>query len=698
MTPASAPDASSARDAPTGSGARASLRHHVPAAVVLIVGIALAAAAVGLVRARAEQEQQVAFERRASRAARALQTSLDLSLEVLRTMPSLFEASSEVTRREFRAFVREGLSRHSSIFAFIWVKRVFAAERPAFEQAARAEGYPDFQITESDEQRRMVRAPERAEYLPCLYIEPPIPLSFGYDEASEIRRATTAARARDSGLAVVSPRLRLIIDNPNVASVIVFVPVYGSGRTPPTVDERRRSLRGFGVELFRIAPLIARLQKTDDFAGLAMGLVDATDRTDEAILYETETQAAHVEARAHVLMSRATFPFAGRTWAMIASSAMQPLPSSVIVLTAGVLLSVSLAGIVTALNTIIRLRRRMGAALKLGQYTLQEKLGEGGMGVVYRATHAMLRRPAAIKLLLEGRTEAGDLARFEREVQLTSRLAHPNTISIFDYGRTADGVFYYVMEYLDGMDLDRLVRDDGPVEPARAIRILAQVSGALAEAHALGLIHRDIKPANIVLTERADEPDVVKVVDFGLVKTMDRDDGESAAANMITGTPLYLAPEAIASSETVDGRADIYALGAVAYFLLTGQHVFDGRTVVEVCSKHMLDQPVAPSRRLGRELPEDLEAIVLSCLAKDRDARPASAAALRVALLACRDAERYDTVAACAWWRARAARATDTKAPVGSGASAPTMAIDLRGRQGGDALTNPRPFHARARI
>jgi serine/threonine-protein kinase len=638
-----------------------------------------------LVRARAEQAQQGAFERRASRAARALQTSLDLSLEVLRTIPSLFEASTGVTRQEFRDFVREGLARHSSIFAFIWAKRVFAAERPAFEQAARAEGYPDFQITESDEQRRMVRAPERAEYLPCLYIEPPIPLSFGYDEASELRRATTAGRARDSGSAVVSPRLRLIIDNPNVASVIVFVPVYAGGSTPPTVDERRRSLRGFGVELFRIAPLIARLRTTDDFAGMAMGLVDATDGgdgSDEAVLYETAPGVAQVEARAHVLTSRATFPFAGRTWAMVASSAMQPLPGSGIMLTAGILLSVLLAGIVTALNTIMRLRRRMGAALKLGQYTLEEKLGEGGMGVVYRATHAMLRRPAAIKLLLKGRTQAGDLARFEQEVQLTSRLAHPNTISIFDYGRTSDGVFYYVMEYLDGMDLERLVRDHGPVEPARAIRILAQVSGALAEAHALGLIHRDVKPANIVLTERADEPDVVKVVDFGLVKTMGRNDGEAAAANMITGTPLYLAPEAITSPETVDGRADIYALGAVAYFLLTGQHVFDGRTVVEVCSKHLLDQPVAPSRRLGRELPEDLEAIVLSCLAKDRDARPASAAALRVALLACRAAERYDAVGACAWWRrARAARATDAKVPVGGGGPAPTMAIDLRGRQ-----------------
>ena len=230
------------------------------------------------------------------------------------------------------------------------------------------------------------------------------------------------------------------------------------------------------------------------------------------------------------------------------------------------------------------------------------------MGVVYRATHAMLRRPAAIKLLLKDRVSETDLARFEREVQLTSRLAHPNTISIFDYGRTAEGVFYYVMEYLDGLDLQRLVEQVGPVEPARAIHILAQICGALAEAHALGLIHRDIKPANIVLTERPDEPDVVKVVDFGLVKRFGGNLAESAAGDAIIGTPLYMAPEAISQPDTIDGRSDLYAVGAVAYFLLTGQHVFQAATVIEICSKHMLETPVPPSQRLGKALPADLEA------------------------------------------------------------------------------------------
>jgi serine/threonine protein kinase len=335
-------------------------------------------------------------------------------------------------------------------------------------------------------------------------------------------------------------------------------------------------------------------------------------------------------------------------------------------------------------RVIYGLRAEVREARRFGQYVLERKIGEGAMGVVYRATHAMLRRPAAIKLLLKDRASELDLARFEREVQLTSHLVHPNTISIFDYGRSAEGVFYYVMEYLDGIDLQRLVDQYGPVEPARAIHILAQISGALAEAHALGLIHRDIKPANIVLTERPDEPDVVKVVDFGLVKRFGGSMAESAAGDAIIGTPLYMAPEAISRPDTIDGRSDLYAVGAVGYFLLTGQHVFQAASVLEVCSKHMLEAPVPPSQRLGKALPADLEAIVLRCLAKDRDARPASAAILRTSLLACADPGLYDLAAARAWWQAYRSsqknRAISADPVHDAGSPPATMAIDLGGR------------------
>jgi serine/threonine-protein kinase len=328
------------------------------------------------------------------------------------------------------------------------------------------------------------------------------------------------------------------------------------------------------------------------------------------------------------------------------------------------------------------LRARIREIHKLGQYTLEEKIGEGGMGAVYRAKHALLRRPAAIKLLLKERSSARDHARFEREVQLTSHLAHPNTVSIFDYGHTADGVFYYVMEYLDGCDLSRLVEADGPVAPARAIHILKQVCGALGEAHALGLVHRDIKPANIVLTERVDEPDVVKVVDFGLARTLERNDADTRAGALL-GTPLYLAPEAIKAPDSVDGRSDLYALGAVAYYMLSGRNVFDGNTTVEVLGRHLLEAPVSPSKHLATPLPGDLEALVLACLAKDPAARPATASALLTALLACRDAGRYDRSAAIAWWRERggALRGRNISAAV----SPTTMTVALDGRRVGES-------------
>jgi eukaryotic-like serine/threonine-protein kinase len=300
------------------------------------------------------------------------------------------------------------------------------------------------------------------------------------------------------------------------------------------------------------------------------------------------------------------------------------------------------------------LREEVREARRLGQYTLDEKIGEGGMGSVYKAHHALLRRPTAVKLLPPEKAGAHNLARFEREVQLTSRLTHPNTVAIYDYGRTPTGIFYYAMEYLEGMDLQDLVELDGPQDPARVAHILVQVASALAEAHAIGLVHRDIKPANIILCERGGVPDTAKVVDFGLVKQLDTEAGASLAAsgmNVIKGTPLYLSPEAITRPDTVDARSDLYSLGAVAYFLLAGKTVFEGETVVEVCSHHLHTVPRPPSARLGRALPPELDAIVLRCLEKDASRRPQTARELRNALLELR-LPAWTEESARAWWRA----------------------------------------------
>ena len=307
----------------------------------------------------------------------------------------------------------------------------------------------------------------------------------------------------------------------------------------------------------------------------------------------------------------------------------------------------------TATSTVIYgLRREVREARRLGQYTLQEKLGAGGMGEVYRACHGMLRRPTAIKLLPPGKAGESNLARFEREVQLTARLTHPNTVTIFDYGRTPDGILYYAMELLDGAALDLVVDVGGPMPPERILHVLHGVAGSLAEAHGVGLIHRDIKPANIILTERGGVPDVPKVVDFGLVKELRSDLPVSlTAAESVTGTPLYMSPEALTSPRDVDARSDLYAVGAVGYFLLTGEHVFSGRSAVEIFGHHLHTDPEPPSERLGQPVPPDLEAVVLECLRKAPALRPRTAEALQARLAGCRDFGRWDASRARSWWQ-----------------------------------------------
>jgi serine/threonine protein kinase len=306
-----------------------------------------------------------------------------------------------------------------------------------------------------------------------------------------------------------------------------------------------------------------------------------------------------------------------------------------------------------ASHTIFGLRREAQKARVLGQYTLEAKIGEGGMGVVWRASHALLRRPTAIKLLPPGRTGDAAVRRFEREVQITARLTHPNTVAIYDYGRTRDGIFYYAMELLDGTDLERLVKAAGPLPPERVAHLLIQVAGALAEAHDLGLVHRDVKPANIFLSPRLHEHEFVKIVDFGLVKQIETtaSDPGATANDVITGTPLYLSPEAIETPDAVDGRSDLYALGAVAWFLLVGRPVFEGPTLVSVCSQHLHAEPPRPSAVLGRPLPFELEELVLGCLEKRPERRPADARVLRSRLEATALAASWTAERAAAWWQ-----------------------------------------------
>jgi eukaryotic-like serine/threonine-protein kinase len=319
------------------------------------------------------------------------------------------------------------------------------------------------------------------------------------------------------------------------------------------------------------------------------------------------------------------------------------------------LLAIAAIAIFVFTVMVARLRREAQKAAieaqQIGQYQLEQKLGAGGMGVVYRGRHAMLRRPTAIKMLDVDRVNEASIERFEREVQITSQLNHPNTVAIYDYGRTPEGVFYYAMEYLDGIDLQSLVEQYGPQSMPRVIHILQQICGSLYEAHSLWLVHRDIKPANIMLTRRGGEPDVVKVLDFGLVKALD-DEKHAARThqNSLTGTPLYMSPEAIQLPNSVDARSDLYAVGAVGYFLLTGQPVFQAESVVDLCQMHVAAMPTPPSQRTRSPIADELENALLACLEKSRAKRPQTARELAQRLARCVEAAAWSVDEADAWW------------------------------------------------
>ena len=287
-------------------------------------------------------------------------------------------------------------------------------------------------------------------------------------------------------------------------------------------------------------------------------------------------------------------------------------------------------------------------ARKLGQYHLDVLLGRGGMGTVYRGHHDMLRRPTAIKLLDADKTNEQSVARFECEVQLTSELTHPNTIAIYDYGRTPEGVFYYAMEYLSGITLTELVDRYGPQPEGRVIYLLQQVCGSLHEAHRKGLMHRDIKPSNIMITERGGLYDFAKLLDFGLVKNQ-KSDLDITAASSLLGTPHYMPPETL-RGKGFGTAGDIYSLGAVGYFLLTGKTLFEGESMSQVMMSHVKDMPVTPSQRLGRPLDADLEKVILDCLVKDPQDRVRSAEAFADRLAACQSAPQWNAKDALKWW------------------------------------------------
>jgi serine/threonine-protein kinase len=315
-----------------------------------------------------------------------------------------------------------------------------------------------------------------------------------------------------------------------------------------------------------------------------------------------------------------------------------------------------LAGVAVVISHVVTtLGRQVAKAREMGSYQLGELLGRGGMGEVYKASHRMLARPAAIKLIrpeMLGGTDPAvatrAISRFRREAEAAAQLRSEHTVDLYDFGVTEDQTLYLVMEFLDGMDLESLVREHGPMPAPRVVHVLRQVCDSLEEAHSRRLVHRDIKPANIYLGPVGCRQDVVKVLDFGLVKAAGGGVADSMATieGTIVGTPAYMAPE-MALGDNVDGRADLYALGCVAYYLLTGDHVFTGDTVLKVITQHLQTAPVPPSQRTELPIPATLEHLVLVCLAKKPEDRPQSARQL---------AQLLDTVEGMTWGEEEAGR------------------------------------------
>ena len=616
--------------------------------------------------ARSHAATHLAFTERAQHLQAALAERLLLPQENLTTLTGFLEAAGDTSRRQFRLLTEPMLKRHRLVYAFEWLPVVRHSERAAYEAEARAAGLTDYRFWEvADGKPR--EAGRRDFYVPIHYMEPPSALALGFDLAADRLRWSTAENARDSGRIAASQPFALIEDagKPDALPVVgVYAPVYREG-DPASLAARRAALAGFTMAIVRIAPVVDNAAMAVDTSGLGLFLKDP-EAPEVLLLAERPKEATTLPQRNRF---RLEFPvqFADRRWTLsvfaLPGAFLPPRRGAIGFASAGVLAALLGLVTITSLRTISRLRRQVE---KVGPYRLVARLGHGAMGVVWEARHALLRRPTAVKLLAPGTEGERAIARFEREVQLTAGLTHPSTIAIYDYGRTADGVFYYAMELLRGINLLQLVELDGPLPPARVVHFLRQACGALTEAHAAGLIHRDIKPANLMVCIYGGIPDFLKVLDFGLVKDVggvelapdgdaERSSGDAALSQdgSLLGTPLYMAPEGMSDPSRVDARADIFALGAVGYFLLTSRSPFPGRTAIEVFRMERKGPPLPLSQAAPNPVPAALADVIGRCLAFARADRPPTAEALDALLEACAVSPPWRLEDARAWWRKR---------------------------------------------
>lgn len=617
--------------------------------VAAAVGVTGTVVATRVIHGRAQAAQARQLERTSERVGFAITERARLPAEALQTVGAFVAHAPVIDHATFDAVAASVLRRTPRIYAIEWAPIVTDARRAEVEAAARADGHAGWAIVEPTA-TGMAPAATRARYLPILHAYPENPAG-GFDVLSRPEAAAVFEQACSSGQAAFSPRYRLIEDTEDIASVILYVPVWHGGRVPEDPAARCAEVAGCAILIFRVGEMLGEALDRIDRGAFDVAVFDGPGGP---LLYERRPGSAARLGRA--VHHDVNLPLYGRTWQVRVAAASPPRwPTAPLAVGGGVTLAAVIAA--TAVAWVLTHRRRLRALTRLGQYRVDGELGRGSMGVVYRAQHLLLGRPAALKLLASDLVDATSRARFEREVRLAAKLQHPSIVQVYDFGVTAEGLFFYAMELLDGITVRDLVAE-GPISVARAAAFVRQIAEALREAHDKQIVHRDLAPANLMVTTRGNQHDVVKILDFGLVRRIrtaagdpDADEPQSESG-VIIGTPGFIAPEVL-RGRAADERVDIYALGCIWYGLLAGQFPYVGAGPDATIRAQLQAAPV-PLRKLAPDVPIALAELITECMQPDPRLRLRS---MREVL------QRLDALALPAWtaedarqaWKARAA-------------------------------------------